>query len=54
MSSNDIKTHFQSWLLSKGCRDKTDQSRPSTVYEYARRIDRICDDLYLNIIPSRH
>lgn len=46
MNSSDIKINFQNWLISKGCRNKTDKNRPSTVYEYTKRIDRLCDGLY--------
>ena len=42
----DLKTDFQNWLIKQGCRERTDKGRPSTVYEYCKRIDRLCDKLY--------
>lgn len=48
MMADDIKTYFQSWLKEKGCQEKTSKGRPSTIYEYIKRIDRLCDKLYNN------
>lgn len=48
MMADDIKVHFQSWLKEKGCQEKTSKGRPSTIYEYIKRIDRLCDKLYNN------
>ncbi len=42
----DLKTDFQKWLIQQGCKERTDKGRPSTVYEYCKRIDRLCDKLY--------
>lgn len=42
----DLKTDFQNWLIKQGCKERTNKGRPSTVYEYCKRIDRLCDKLY--------
>lgn len=44
----DLKTDFQNWLIKQGCKERTNKGRPSTVYEYCKRIDRLCDKLYGN------
>lgn len=44
----DLKTDFQNWLIKQGCKERTNKGRPSTVYEYCQRIDRLCDKLYGN------
>ena len=46
MITDDIRTQFQTWLKGKGCQEKTSKGRPSTIYEYVKRIDRLCDKLY--------
>lgn len=46
MDANNIKTQFEVWLKEKGCHEKTSNGRPSTIYEYVKRIDRLCDKLY--------
>lgn len=46
MEIDDIKTEFQKWLKTLGFQDKTEKGRPSTIYEYCKRIDRLCDKLY--------
>lgn len=45
---SDLKQIFSNWLKDKGCLEKTGKGRPSTVYEYIKRIDRLCDKLYDN------
>lgn len=45
---SDLKQRFSNWLKEKGCQEKTGKGRPSTVYEYIKRIDRLCDKLYNN------
>lgn len=42
----DLKTDFQNCLIKQGCKERTNKGRPSTVYEYCKRIDRLCDKLY--------
>lgn len=42
----DIKNNFINWLIAQGLSEKTPTGRPSTVYEYQKRIDRLCDKLY--------
>ncbi len=44
----DLKTDFQKWLIQQGYKEGTDKGRPSTIYEYCKRIDRLCDKLYGN------
>lgn len=46
MEVDDIKIEFQKWLQIQGFQDRTDKGRPSTIYEYCKRIDRLCDKLY--------
>lgn len=46
MNTDDIKICFKKWLIKQGCLEKTDKGRPSTVYEYMKRIDRLCDKFF--------
>lgn len=44
----DLRSSFKDWLIKQNCKERTDKGRPSTVYEYCKRIDRLCDKLYDN------
>lgn len=37
-----MKDKFKQWLASKGYSLETPRGKPSTVYDYAKRIDRVC------------
>lgn len=42
----DLKEGFKNWLVGQGLSEKTASGRQGTVYEYCRRIDKICNILY--------
>lgn len=46
MSTIDIRKHYKQWLIEQGLKAKTSKGHTSTVNEYLRRIDRICDRQY--------
>lgn len=46
MSTIDIRKHYKQWLIEQGLKAKTSKGHTSTVNEYLRRIDRICDKQY--------
>lgn len=37
-----MKKHFEEYLISKGYKQTTPSGHPSTVYDYVKRIDKIC------------
>ncbi len=39
-----MKIQFESYLKTKGYKETTPSGNPSTVYDYIKRIDRVCDD----------
>ena len=43
---SDLKEEFRKWLIKQGLSEKTKTGRLGTVYEYIRRIDKICDIIY--------
>ena len=42
----DVKVQFKEWLIKNGLSEKTKTGRLGTVYEYLKRIDRLCVQLY--------
>ena len=42
----DIKMQFKEWLIKNGLSEKTKTGRLGTIYEYLKRIDRLCIQLY--------
>lgn len=39
----DMKLEFESYLIYQGYKQRTLTGRPSTVYDYTKRIDKICE-----------
>ncbi|UZQ52389.1 hypothetical protein [Clostridium kluyveri] len=39
----DMKKQFEEYLINKGYKQTTPSGQPSTVYDYMKRIDRVCD-----------
>ncbi|AWK52782.1 hypothetical protein DIC82_18060 [Clostridium beijerinckii] len=39
----DMKKQFEEYLVSKGYKQTTPSGKPSTVYDYIKRIDRVCE-----------
>ena len=39
-----MKDRFQNYLIQQGYSTVTGSGSPSTVYDYAKRIDRICEE----------
>ena len=37
-----MKKQFEEYLINKGYKQTTPSGRPSTVYDYIKRIDKIC------------
>ena len=37
-----MKDKFKQWLANKGYSLETPSGKPSTVYDYAKRIDKVC------------
>lgn len=37
-----ILDDFQQWLKSKGYTELTEKGNPSTVYDYAKRVENVC------------
>lgn len=46
MTEDNIKIQFRSWLKEKGIREKTDNGKLSTLYQYTNRINRLCRKLF--------
>lgn len=46
MSTIDIRKHYKQWLIEQGLKVKTPKGHASTVTEYLRRVDSICDRIY--------
>lgn len=44
----DIRRYFKEWLIKQGYSEKTKSGRPSTVYEYISKINKVCDIVYLD------
>lgn len=42
----NLKDDFRDWLIKQGLSEKTASGRPGTVYEYVRRIDKLCNLIY--------
>ncbi len=42
----DLRDDFRHWLIKQGLSEKTKTGRAGTVYEYARRIDNLCNKIY--------
>lgn len=42
----DLKQDFRNWLKEQGYAEETSTGRQGTIYEYCRRIDKICNILY--------
>lgn len=42
----DLKNDFREWLIKQGLSEKTTTRRQGTVYEYIRRIEKICNTIY--------
>lgn len=42
----DLKEDFRQWLIKQGLSEKTATGRHGTVYEYVRRIDKLCNLIY--------
>jgi len=42
----DLKNDFREWLIKQGLSEKTTTGRQGTVYEYIRRIEKICNTIY--------
>jgi site-specific recombinase XerD len=38
-----MKKQFEEYLINKGYKQTTPSGRPSTVYDYIKRIDKICE-----------
>jgi len=38
-----MKKQFEEYLISKGYKQTTPSGHPSTVYDYIKRIDKICE-----------
>lgn len=39
----DMKKQFEEYLINKGYKQTTPSGQPSTVYDYMKRIDRVCE-----------
>lgn len=39
----DMKKQFEEYLINKGYKQTTPSGQPSTVYDYIKRIDRVCE-----------
>lgn len=39
---NDLKTDFRNWLIKQGYSQITPSGKPSTIYDYIKKIDRVC------------
>jgi hypothetical protein len=37
-----MKSHFEKYLIEKGYKTYTPSGKPSTVYDYVKRIDTVC------------
>ena len=46
MARINIRDSYKQWLTEQGLQTKTPSKHSSTVTEYLRRIDRICDKHY--------
>lgn len=42
----NLKDNFRDWLIKQGLSEKTASGRHGTVYEYVRRIDKLCNLIY--------
>lgn len=42
----ELKENFRQWLIKQGLSEKTTTGRQGTVYEYIRRIEKICNTIY--------
>lgn len=42
----ELKNDFRDWLVKRGLSEKTASGRQGTVYEYVRRIDKICNLIF--------
>ncbi len=42
----NLKDDFRDWLIKQGLSEKTATGRHGTVYEYIRRIDKLCNLIY--------
>lgn len=42
----NLKDDFRDWLIKQGLSEKTATGRHGTVYEYVRRIDKLCNLIY--------
>jgi len=38
-----MKKEFEQFLISKGYKEYTPSNHPSTVYDYSKRVEQICD-----------
>lgn len=43
---DNLREDFRDWLIKQGLSEKTSSGRPSTVYDYIRRLDKICITIY--------
>ncbi len=43
-----MEKRFKQFLISRGYKEITPSGRPSTVYDYGKRISRICKDEHLS------
>lgn len=39
----NMKKQFEEYLINKGYKQTTPSGQPSTVYDYIKRIDRVCE-----------
>lgn len=39
----DMKKQFEEYLINKGYKQTTPSGHPSTVYDYIKRIDKVCE-----------
>lgn len=39
----DMKNQFEEYLISRGYKKATPSGHPSTVYDYIKRIDKVCE-----------
>lgn len=46
MKKQNIRDLYKNWLIEQGLKVKTAKGHTSTVTEYLRRVDRICDRIY--------
>ncbi len=42
-SDNELKKLFKDWLIEKGYKQFTPKGNSSTVYDYLKRVDKICE-----------